>query len=133
MALFTVLLAGCQATLADLDPASLEAAPTFTRDVLPLYEKYCIDCHTRGARMDGGVALDVYVAAHSTRVRSACVSIGTDVINEYGAWLLPEAGYGSPVPCEPWVPLSMPPGATPRLTLGEQVTLARWVAAGAPE
>ena len=133
-ALAALPLGGCAPDpLASLNLGVAAEYPTYRSDIEPLYARHCSRCHGEDGRMDGGVELDSYVAARSTRVRSACVSIGADVIDTYADVLLPSAGYGDPVPCADWSPFSMPPGASVHLTLDEQLTLARWVELGGPE
>jgi hypothetical protein len=96
-----------------------------------MLDEFCVRCHTSMGRMDAGVELDRYESARSARVKNACVSVSTDVIDNFAKSLLPAAGHGSPVPCEPWKALSMPPGATPLFSLEQQILMARWVETGA--
>ncbi len=132
MVRLTLLLAlsGC-ASVAESDPALLTGTPSYEADIKPILDEFCVRCHTSAGRLDAGVELDRYENARSARVKNTCVSVGRDVADSYGEHLLPVAGHGSKVPCEPWDLLSMPPGATPLLSLEQQVLLARWVATGA--
>ncbi len=127
MTLFAMVLA----LLACLPPSDPSTSPSYAADIAPLLEEFCTRCHTSRGRRDAGVELDRYASARSTRVKNACVSVSTEVIDLYGGDLLPEAGYGSPIPCEPWEALSMPPGATPRLSREQQELMANWIATGA--
>lgn len=131
MTLLTLMLA-CAGSGSSIDTAAMSSEPTWTNDIEPMYQTYCIQCHRRDGVMAWGVALDSYEAARSTRVRSACTSVDPSVIEAFGDALLPRAGHGSPVPCEGWEPLSMPPGARLPLPPEDQVLLARWVEIGAP-
>lgn len=114
------------------DPEAVPTEVSYAEHVAPILEASCVRCHSHEGRLDGGVAVDTYESARSTRVRSTCVSVGTEVIAMYADVLLPLGGSGGLSACEGWEPLSMPPGAMPHLTLAEQLVLARWVEQGAP-
>ncbi len=132
MRLFLVLLlCGCAPDVASVVAGSIPETPSFASDVAPILEQHCVRCHDRDGTLDAGVELDNYVGARGARVSSTCTAIGDDVVDVYSADLLPEAGNGSDVPCEPWQTLSMPPGAEVKLSIVEQVILAQWVATGA--
>ncbi len=125
-----LLLGGC-ADVAGSDPAVLAATPSYEADIKPILDDFCVRCHTHAGRLDGGVGLATYASARAARVKTTCASVGLEVAQTWGEHLLPAAGHGSDVPCEPWALLSMPPGAQPLLSLEQQVLMARWVATGA--
>ena len=132
MRVFPLLfLAACAPDIAAVMADGVPATPSFSADVAPILEQHCVRCHERDGTLDGGVELDTYLGARGARVSSTCTSVGDDVVDVYSADLLPEAGNGSDVPCEPWKTLSMPPGAEVKLSIVEQVMLAQWVATGA--
>jgi hypothetical protein len=129
-----LVAASCGEAIEDVDPMLAQAAPTYERDIRPLYARHCVACHDAHGLRAGGVELDRYDNAHATRVKSACTSITPDLIEEYAEELLPYLGdppQRAAVPCGDWEPLSMPAGAQPRLTRAEQLILVRWVATGA--
>ncbi|MCB9679085.1 MAG: hypothetical protein H6737_28545 [Alphaproteobacteria bacterium] len=117
-----LVLAGCAA-------APAPDAPTYA-EVSPVLERHCTRCHTSEGRRDGGVELDRYASARSTRVRAACTAVEADVAERYG--LHSENADPGAAPCEGWRPASMPPGAIEHLTPAEQELLARWVVAEGP-
>ena len=125
------LMSGCEPQSMQGSGEGVEA-PTYERDIKPLLARYCVDCHQSGGVMYAGVELDTYASARSVRVKNTCTAISPALVDIYGDWLLPQAGHGSEVPCGPWEVHSMPPGAGSHLSRGEQHTLARWVAQGAP-
>lgn len=118
-----LILAGCAG-------AEIPATPSYAADVQPVLEHHCVRCHTSEGRRDGGVELDQYASARSTRISSACTSIDPSVAEQYADALSPQADPEAAV-CESWDYASMPPGAVDHLSLGEQELLARWVATGA--
>lgn len=111
-------------------PVTVPPTPSYAVDVAPIIDRHCTRCHTSAGRWDGGVELDGYLAARSTRVSMACTALDARLIDAY-ADVLVSAASPSSEPCAFWTPTSMPPGATPRLSLVEQATLARWIATGA--
>ena len=113
------------------DPSLLAAEPSYAADIAPILEEFCVRCHTSEGRLDAGVELDRYESARSARVKNTCVAVSPDVIDGFADSLLPAAGHGGAIPCEPWDALSMPPGATPLLSREQQIRMARWVATGA--
>ena len=128
---FIGLLSACQTTT--VDPALYTTTPTYTEDIQPILETWCVDCHSHDGVMYAGVELDTYASARSTRARSTCTAITPELIDRFGAYLLPLAGSDGQSPCAPWEPHSMPPGAMARLSVDEQILLARWVETGALE
>ena len=137
-ALFWAVLLACDGTSGEQGlPANAVAveleAPTYAEHIRPLFEQHCVSCHAHGAVMHAGVELDTYASARSVRVRNACTAISAELISEFGEHLIPQAGLAEQEACAPWEPLSMPPGATMRLSPDQQRMLAVWVANGAPE
>lgn len=125
LALF--LLTACGAGEAVSLDVLHEATPTYAADIRPLYEKHCVACHDGNGVRAGGVELERYENAFSTRVKSACTSIEPDLVERYAEHLYPYAG-GSP--CGDWAVFSMPDGAKSRMTRAEQIILVRWVVTG---
>lgn len=128
---FLPILAGCPPPAPAIDSGVGVSAPTFA-EVAPIVEDSCLRCHHPAIRLAGGVDLSSSRAVVAGRIGLVCTSVGPEVIDAFADDLVPLSGT-STVPCDGHVPLSMPPGAQPRLTVDEQVTLARWVARGAPE
>lgn len=126
-----VLLTACSPDVAAVIANDVPQTPSFSDDIAPILDTHCVRCHDRDGTLDAGVELDNYVGARGARVSSTCTAIGNDVVDLFAADLLPEGGFGSQVPCEPWQTLSMPPGAEVKLSIVEQVMLAQWVATGA--
>ncbi|MCB9671677.1 MAG: hypothetical protein H6734_19505 [Alphaproteobacteria bacterium] len=114
-----LLLGGCE------KPVPLE--PSFEVDVAPILERHCTRCHTSLGRLDGGVELDTYAGARSTRVSSVCTSLDGAVLVGVEADLRP----GDPTVCGAFATASMPPGAVEHLTVRDQEVLARWATTGA--
>ncbi len=107
-----LLALGCAVSPAQDDTA---ASPSY-EEVAALFEVHCVRCHTHRESMYGGVELDTWEAANATRVKNACVSVS------------PERGRG--LNCRGYAPLSMPPGATLRLSEEEQDLLMAWTLDG---
>lgn len=127
-------LAACgEATLDEVAPEVFELQPTYEAHIRPLLARHCATCHSGHGLRDGGVELDRYESAYSNRVRNTCVSVNAEVTERFAEYLLPVPRDGVARPhCDDWEPLTMPPGARTRLTLEEQIILARWVELGAP-
>ncbi len=125
-------LSGCALGPGDLDTAWGVAEPTYVDDVAPIVEAHCTRCHSPATRLAGGVDLSEYRSVRSARVTSVCTAVGQGVVDEF-ADHLHTLGGTSDRPCQGSTVGSMPPGAQPRLSLDQQMTLARWVAQGAPE
>jgi hypothetical protein len=131
-ALLLALLPGaCAVDPASLDTGTGVANPRYDEDIAPILAEHCTRCHDAAGRMAGGVALNDYTSARSTRVTGACTAVSDAVVEHFGDALVPLGGTARS-PCADIDTLSMPPGATPRLGLAEQLTYARWVAQGAP-
>jgi len=129
-----LLLSACASPLpGDLDTGDVPANPTYTAHIAPLMATHCVRCHQHDGVVDHGVEVDTYEGIFGTRVRSTCVSVGTDVVDAHAHVLLPLGGQQDQPACGDWEPMSMPPGAQPHLTLAEQLTLARWVEQGGPQ
>lgn len=105
--------------------------PSWTADVEPLLDRHCARCHGAGHTIRAGVDVTGFDAASAAAVKNTCVSIAPELIAEGGDALLPLGGDGD-APCSSWEPLSMPPGAVPRLSPWEQRILLDWVLAGTP-
>lgn len=128
-------LVGCGPATIDDVPAEIFALePTYVAHVRPLFEAYCTSCHASDALYAGGVELDRYDSAYAGRVHQACVSVSEEVVARFASALVPyrRSGKAPRAACEGWEVYSMPTGARGRLTLEEQVILARWVETGAP-
>lgn len=132
VAALAALLSGCGLPASALDSGVGAPAPTWEGDIAPLMDAHCARCHAAAGRMAGGVDLSTYRAARAARVTSVCTSVNPEVIDAFGDHLVPLGGTAAGA-CADLDLLSMPPGATPRLSLYDQVTYARWVAQGAPE
>ncbi len=139
LAALLLALAGCGAAdMGKIDPRLLESKPTYEAHIKSIYARYCVSCHDgRGADLylPGGIELDNYENAYSTRVPSACVSISQELVDQFAAVLMP-VPRDPPVnqgPCSDWLINSMPTGAKSPLTPAEQIILVRWVQTGAPE
>jgi len=128
----SALVGACGLPAGDIDSGVGAPDPTWEADIAPLVDAHCVRCHAAAGRMSGGVDLSSYSVARSTRVTSVCTSVNQEVIDAFAEHLVPLGGTASG-PCADLELLSMPPGATPRLSLYDQVTYARWVALGAPE
>ena len=117
----------------EVEPELFSATPSFERDIAPLFNRHCVECHDGDGVRDGGVELDRYVAVFAARVKNVCVSIHPDLIEQNRDALLPlpKDPPQTLEPCNGWEPLSMPVGAKPKLTAHEQVLLLRWLLAGA--
>lgn len=122
---------GCPPPAPVIDTGWGERAPTLA-DVTPIVESACLRCHHPDTRLAGGVDLSTSSAIIAGRIGLVCTAVGPDVVAAFADDLVPLSG-SSRVPCDGDTPLSMPPGAQPRLSIDDQVTLARWVALGAPE
>lgn len=121
---------------ANIQPTALPVnttSPTYTADIAPLLNVFCVDCHAHNAVMYAGVELDSYASARSVRVRNTCTALSPDLISEFSTHLIPQDGHSSEAACAPWEAHSMPPGAMTRLSPEQQRMLAVWVANGAPE
>ena len=105
----------------------LPAVPSYAVDVQPILEQHCVRCHTADGRRDGGIELDQYASARSSRVSTVCTSLDPDLIPDIQSHLRS----GEADVCRDWVPSSMPPGAIERLSLRDQDLLALWAATGA--
>jgi|GEM_PF-2959869 len=124
-------LLGCPPSPPSIDTGWGEQHPTLA-DVTPIVESACLRCHHPDTRLAGGVDLSTSSAIVAGRIGLVCTSVGDDVIDAFSEHLAPLSGTSN-VACFGHEPLSMPPGAQPRLSIDDQVTLARWVAHGAPE
>ncbi|MFT4979126.1 MAG: hypothetical protein ACI8S6_005036 [Myxococcota bacterium] len=127
-----LMFAAC-VPVASVDPSVYDAEPTYTDDIAPLMETWCVDCHASDGVMYDGVELDSFEGVRGTRVRSTCVTVTPDVVATFADSLLPSGGYTDLPACDPWEVASMPPGAMARPSLEEQILLARWVEIGAPQ
>ncbi len=124
-------LVGCAMSPPSIDTGWGEPNPTLA-DVTPIIEASCLRCHDPETRLAGGVDYSTSHAIVAGRIGLVCTAFGPEVIDAFAEHLAPLSGT-STVPCFGHEPLSMPPGAQPRLSIDDQVTLARWVAQGAPE
>ena len=80
------------------------AEPVYSRDVAPLFEKYCLDCHDAAAA-EGGVVLDVFRdEVLEQERRSLLLRVADNLRSE-----------------------SMPPEGEPRPDAGELETINRWL------
>lgn len=118
-------------------PAALDSGlgagePTYVADVAPILASHCTRCHHPETRLAGGVDLSTHRAARSSRVSTVCTAVGPEVVDAFADHLHPLGGTAAR-PCQGMAVGSMPPGAQPRLSLDDQMTLARWAAQGAPE
>lgn len=124
---------GCASSALDaVDPALFEATPTWTADIQPLLDRYCVSCHDGDSTFDGGLELATYEAARGTRIPDACTASSPEVIAAFADVLVLPTEYGDGQPCPYWEPLSMPPHAGAHLSTAEQVVLMRWIETGAP-
>jgi uncharacterized membrane protein len=116
--LFLVLLASCQGSgdlpLDQADPDAVPANPTFDQ-VNAIVQRACTPCHQGGGEADApGVA--GRIAAEDDVPIESCTDI---VAQRESIW-------------ETAVDNTMPPGALPRLTSEEKLTIRRWIDNGAP-
>lgn len=118
----------------ELSPELLAAEPTYTNDIRPLMERYCVECHARAGTKAGGVELDRYESVFGTRVKSICTAVRPDLVQRYDALLQPAPRSDGEVrgTCAEWEVFSMPTGVKDKLTVHEQVILLRWLETGAP-
>ena len=126
-----VALLGCPPAPPAIDTGWGVADPVWA-DVEPIVADACVRCHHPDTRLAGGVDYSTARAVHSGRIGLVCTSVGEQVIDAFAASLSPIYDPSLPA-CHGFEPLSMPHGAQPRLSIDDQVTLARWVAIGAPE
>ena len=102
------LLTGClgDKTLEEVDPEAAPTEPTFSRDIEPLMEDYCVACHAVDALPGevGDIGLDT------------CEKVKENME------IVSEMVFDREV---------MPPGGAMRLTEEEQLTLKRWFDQGA--
>lgn len=105
--------------------------PTYTADIEPMLDTYCVRCHSEPTEMNGGLVLDTYVRASSASLRITCTAITQELVDENPVAL--EAFYAIDTPCAHWEAFSMPPGATTKLSTYEQHLLLEWTKMGAPE
>lgn len=131
--LLVLLLASCGGDEAN-SPELLAAEPTYERDIRPLYERYCVECHSREGAKAGGVELDRYESAFGTRVKAACTAVRPALVERYEALLqpTPRSGGDDRGTCAEWEIFSMPTAVKDKLTPHEQVLLLRWIETGAP-
>ncbi len=115
-----------------LDTGLGATAPTYVDDVAPILAAHCTRCHSRETRLAAGVDLGTAAAARSTRVSATCTAVSSEVVDAFADALHPLGGTAA-TPCAGIAVGSMPPGAQARLSVADQLTLARWVAQGAPE
>jgi uncharacterized membrane protein len=113
-----VLLAGCSSgdrTLDSVDPQAVVADPTYDQ-VFAIIQNNCVSCHGGSGEGEGDYAL------LSTRVLedvpgfetcASIVALRDDILGTVEA-------------------NTMPPGALPRLTNEQKLTIRRWVENGAP-
>lgn len=104
-----------------------ERTPTYAADIAPIYEKHCVACHDGNGVRAGGVELERYENAFSTRVKSTCTAIEPDLVDRYSEHLYP---FGGDSACVDWAIFSMPAGAKSKMTRAEQIILVRWVVTG---
>jgi len=119
--------------LSELPASYFAMVPTYDADVAPILERYCVSCHTADGLMAGGVELNTYQSAFSARVKNVCTAITPAVVDRFGSSLRSPRHEVSDLPCADWDTYSMPKGAKLKLTLYEQLVLARWVETGASE
>lgn len=131
--ILTLLFSGCASGLSSVDPAIFEAEPSYTHDIAPFLDRWCVDCHESGGVMYDGVELDTFAAAQSTGVKSACTTLTPELVEVFSDSLLPADGHTEHAACAPWTIASMPPGAMERPGLEEQIRLARWIELGSPQ
>ena len=86
----------------EISPAP--AAPVYSRDVAPLFEKYCLDCHDSAAAK-GGVVLDIFRDETPDKNRRSLLLRVADMLRSE----------------------SMPPEGKPRPDSGELETINRWL------
>ncbi len=130
------VVGGCgPVTLSDVPAEVFAIEPTYRAHVRPIFDTYCVACHTSLGTRAGGVELDRYESASAGKVHNVCVAVGPEVVEHFAAVMVPYARSGEPAraACEGWEVGSMPLGAKSRLTLEEQVILARWVETGGPQ
>jgi hypothetical protein len=122
---------GWWCTLAGCDPTEPPAVPSYEVHIAPILQAHCVRCHERAEPDNGGVALDRYAPARSTRIRSACTALDPDLVEQYAGSLRSSSAEAGEEACARWTVASMPPGAMDHLSRYDQELLARWVATGA--
>lgn len=93
-------------TLDEVDPEAAPATPTWDEHVAPIVDQYCANCHGDSAQF--GPA-EGYVVETCTQVKRGWRSFASTTFDSK----------------------SMPPGAAPRPTSSELLTLQRWHDQGA--
>lgn len=111
--------------------SGVPAVPSYEQHVAPILEQRCVRCHTDATEDNGGVALERYASARSTRIRSACTALDPATVERYASDLRSERALVGEAACARWIVASMPPGAMDHLSLYEQEVFALWVATGA--
>ena len=96
--------------LDQVDPAAVSADPTFDQ-VNAIVHRSCVPCHQGGAEAQAGRVLND--DAPGLESCDDIVSLRFSILDQVDANL-------------------MPPGAWPRLTSEEKLTIQRWVENGAP-
>lgn len=117
--------------LASCEPQEPPDGLSYEVHVAPILEAHCVRCHAVADPDNGGVELDDYAPARSTRVRSACTALDPDLVEEYADALRSSSASSGEVACARWNVASMPPGAMDHLSRYDQELLVRWVSTGA--
>jgi uncharacterized membrane protein len=103
-------------TLDEVDPQAVAAEPTFDQVNAIIHNK-CVMCHDSGGGEDGGGGSDFRIVEEDDkRPFTTC----TEIVAERFEIL------------DRVQDNTMPPGAMPRLSSEEKLTIERWVANGAP-
>ncbi len=106
-------IAGCAAgdqTLDEVDPADAPTNPTYSRDVAPIMEDFCVDCHP-------GKAVQAQTRSNNRR--------GGDDQTAYGNCTAVKAGWRGLV-LTTFQDRSMPPPTSYMLSSRDMLTLQRW-------
>jgi hypothetical protein len=93
--------------------------PDFAKDVLPVFEKYCLGCHASGIRM-GSFECDTYEGVMRGATHGAVVVPGKSAESRLYQTLTGELS--------PAMPMSLE-----RLTAAELAIIRRWIDAGAKD
>lgn len=95
------------------------AAPDFHKDVMPVFEKYCLGCHAAGIRM-GSFECDTYEGVMRGATHGAVVVPGKSAESRLYQTLTGELS--------PAMPLSLE-----KLTAAELSVIRRWIDSGAKD